>query len=69
MKWHSARYKERPDHMDTCICIKLRNTGIFYAYYDSECDQFISLDDYGDRYYSNEIKAWVTESELISDCK
>lgn len=69
MRWHSTKSKERPNHMDTCICIKLRNAGVLYAYYDSESDQFISLDDYGDRYHSNEIKAWVADYELISDCK
>ena len=69
MKWHSARYKECPDHMDTCICVLPRNKGIIITFYDKENDQFITKDDYGEHYFSTEIKAWVTEMELIRDCK
>ena len=69
MRWHSAKSKERPDHMDTCICVLPRNKGIITTFYDKENDQFITKDDYGDHYSIIEIKAWVTEYELVHDCK
>lgn len=69
MKWHSTKNNnDRPNHMDTCICIKKRNTGVLYAYYDSDSDTFISMDDYGDRYLRLELKAWILDDELINDC-
>lgn len=67
MNWHNSKELERPKHLDYCLCILNRNKGIISTYYDQYNDCFVTQDDYGDKYYCNKIKAWITFSEILED--
>lgn len=70
MKWHFTKKDDkRPNDFETCFCVLPRNKSVLKSYYVKHADIFRSNDDYGDYFSFNEIKAWISESDMIQDLK
>ena len=70
MKWHFTKKDDkRPKNYEACFCVLPRNKYVLKCYYINHDDMFRSDDGYGDCFSFNEIKAWISESEMIQDLK